>query len=552
MPAGPGRVAAGVAHLVDSSLLVRQGDRYRQLDLIRTDALERLRALGEEVNVLERLVDWALSALALGLTQGDEPDLAAAVHAAEALARPELSTLAQGLAEAWEETGHGHWAAAENLYELAARASNDPAPAISGAELAWSRGHGDRAVALFELAVSLASARGDAPSEAHAAAGAAEVMNRYGGTMVEIPPPEATVALVERSESAATKAGDASSLARASVARMWLARRGQDLDAMDEAAGVAVAAAQRGGDPAVLSSALDGQTAAELRHLHAAAAAEIIAERLGLSENFTGQSARLVLERIDALYMACEVSFLMGDFEGTLSRGLELHQLAQPRGIFYGGLTHLAPANFLLGNFNECLEQASGVYWEVTHRRDVGASMLVRAFASAGAVCGYRGDEKSAARWFARAQQVAGDENCSWKCDFTLLMQADVHLHHGRREEAALLLAEPPPLSSAEWRGWHAAIRAEALGGRAIDEAKELLEGGTYSRAVLARARGEIEIAHAIFQESGAVYQAARTALLLRGPIRDQALATYKRLGLSVGALTLKDDAASALSGSAK
>ena len=196
-----------------------------------------------------------------------------------------------------------------------------------------------------------------------------------------------------------------------------------------------MAAAQRGDDPAVLSSALDGQTTAELRHLHAAAAAEIIAERLGLSENFTGQSARLVLERIDALYMACEVSFLMGDFEGTLSRGLELHQLAQPRGIFYGGFTHLAPANFFLGNFNECLEQASGVYWEVTHRRDVGAAMLVRAFASAGGVCGYRGDEKSAARWFARAQQVAGGENCSWKCDFTLLMQADVHLHHGRREE---------------------------------------------------------------------------------------------------------------------
>ena len=37
--------------------------------------------------MLDRLVDWALSALALGLTRGDEPDLAAAVHAAEALGR---------------------------------------------------------------------------------------------------------------------------------------------------------------------------------------------------------------------------------------------------------------------------------------------------------------------------------------------------------------------------------------------------------------------------------------------------------------------------------
>ena len=120
---------------------------------------------------------------------------------------------------------------------------------------------------------------------------------------------------------------------------------------MDEAARVAVAAAQRGGDPAVLSSALDGQTTAELRHLHAAAAAEIIAERLGLSENFTGQSARLVLERIDALYMACEVSFLMGDFEGTLSRGLELHQLAQPRGYFLWRLYPPCPRQFFPRQF---------------------------------------------------------------------------------------------------------------------------------------------------------------------------------------------------------
>ena len=157
VPAGPGRVAAGVAHLVDSSLLVRQGDRYRQLDLIRTDALERLRALGEETGVLDRLVDWALSALALGLPGAMSRTWPPPSTPQRRSARPELSTLAQGLAEAWEETGHGHWAAAENLYELAARASNDPAPAISGAELAWSRGHGDRAVALFELAVSLAS-----------------------------------------------------------------------------------------------------------------------------------------------------------------------------------------------------------------------------------------------------------------------------------------------------------------------------------------------------------------------------------------------------------
>ncbi len=40
------RVAAAVARLVDASLLVRVGDRYRQLVLVRADASERLRAEG--------------------------------------------------------------------------------------------------------------------------------------------------------------------------------------------------------------------------------------------------------------------------------------------------------------------------------------------------------------------------------------------------------------------------------------------------------------------------------------------------------------------------
>ena len=395
-----------------------------------------------------------------------------------------------GLAEAWEEIGHGHWAAAESLYELAATSSNQPEPAISGADLAWSRGHGDRAVALFQLAATLASAKGDAASEAHAAAGASEVMNRYGATMIEIPPPEATVELVERSEAAALAANDASSLARAAVARMWLTRRGEDLDATSRSCEAAVAAAQLGDDASVLSSALDGKSAAALQSLRAAEAARIIDQRLRLSESFTGQNARQVLERIDTLYMTCEISFLLGDFEATLNQGLELHRVAGARGIFYGGLTHLAPANFFLGRFNECLEQAAGVYWELAQRRDVGGSLLVRAFACAGAVCGYRGDDPSAERWFARAEQVGGDLHCPWKCDFVLLIRADVHLHHGRAEEAALLLADPPPIQSGEWQGWHAAIRAEALGGRAVDDAERLLEGGNYSTAVLARARG--------------------------------------------------------------
>jgi predicted ATPase/DNA-binding CsgD family transcriptional regulator len=527
-----GNAAAGVAHLVDSSLLARQGDRYRQLDLIHADAHDRLRASGEEGDVLNRLVNWALSALEEGLQTGDEADLAAAIEAARLLGRPEVATLAKGLAAAWEEVGHGHWADAERLYELAAVTSNDAAPAIAGAELAWSRCHGDKAVALFRLGAELALANGDVASEARASAGASEVMNRYGATMRQIPPAEATAALVDRSEVAAEIAGDSCSLARAAVARMWFARRGEDAHEIEQRTSSAVRAAQGCADPAVLASALDGLTAVALRDVRTAEARAIIEERLQLTNNFGGQGARLVLERIDALYMACDVSFLMGDFRRTLSQGQELHELAEGRGVFYGGLTHLAPANFFLGHFDKCLEQASGAYWEATQRRDVGTSLLMRAFSCAGGACGYRGDDKNASRWFARAEELAGGPSCSSKYNFILLMKADVHLHHGRRAEAALLLADPAPPDTEEWRGWHAAIRAEALGGHAIDEADDLLEGGDYSRAVLARARGELGTARAIFMNCGAVYQAARTGLQMGGHEREISLATYRRLGL--------------------
>jgi predicted ATPase/DNA-binding CsgD family transcriptional regulator len=532
---GSTRVAAGVAHLVDTSLLVRQGDRYRQLDLIRADAIERLRSSGDEGDVRGLLVDWALRSLRQGLQRGDEADLGAAVEAAQLLGRPELVDLATGLAEAWQEIGHGRWADAEALYELAAVASKDPALAITGAELAWSRFHGDRTVGLFELAAELAAARDDYISEARATAGAAEVMSRYAGIVSEGRPPETISRLVERSEAAAGTAGDACSLARAAVARMWLVHRDNDRDRAGRATALGVAASQHCADPTVLSSALDGQSSMALHSLRAGESRAIIAERLRITEGFERKNGREVLERIDALSMACELSLLLGEFEEALAQGRQLDKLARQRGIFYGGLTHLVPVIFFLGRFDDCLAHASAVYGEVTKRPEMRAAHLVSVLSCAGAVCGYRGEEAEAKRWFARAEEVAGGPDCCDKYVFHTFMKADVQLHHGRREAAAALLANHPSELFSEWSGWYAAVRAEALGGSAIEEAEAFMEGGTYSLAVLARARGEMERALSLFQSCGATYQAARTAMEMGTPKRQQALATYKHLGLATG-----------------
>ena len=90
----PGAVAAGFARLVEACLVARVGDRYRQLDLVRADAAERLQAAGESGAALGRLVDWALrSAVTAG--PGDGADLVAAVEAAQQLGHPDAGRFGQ-------------------------------------------------------------------------------------------------------------------------------------------------------------------------------------------------------------------------------------------------------------------------------------------------------------------------------------------------------------------------------------------------------------------------------------------------------------------------
>ena len=81
------------------------------------------------------------------------------------------------------------------------------------------------------------------------------------------------------------------------------------------------------------------------------------------------------------------------------------------------------------------------------------------------------------------------------------------------------------------WRGWYGAVRAEALGPAAFADAEAVAEGGIYSAAVLARAQGRLEEALVLFNECGAAYQAARTALGMSGTEGEKARARYAELG---------------------
>ena len=526
------RVAAGVAHLVDASLLVRLEDRYRQLELVRADATERLRAAGEEDAVKHRLVDWALRAVAEGLRHGDEHDLAAAVESAQELGRPEFADLALGLARAWEELGHGHWSDAEALYEAAAMASKEPEIAIRGAD--WP-GAGPMALGRWRFS-NWAPSWQWPPTTQQPRRTRPRGRWRSWAALAVTPTSRATsrstAALVERSWRAADAAGDPRSRASALLARTWRSDWGErDVDRMSIDAEASLAAARECGDMAILSSALDGWCGVALRRLDMTTAKAAIAERLEITKGFDPRRSRQFLERFDAVHMSCELGIIMGRFDQALAAGRLLDELGRDRGIIFGGATQLAPALFFLGRFDECLQQVSGAFADALQRPGTGNSMPLRALCCAAAICGYRGDRVAEAQWWGQAEAVASARH--GRDFFIKMMRADVLLHHGRREEAAELMAEPPSSLMSPFRGWYGAVRAEAMGRAAFADADAVAEGGTYSAAVLARAQGRLEEALVLFNECGARYQAARTALGMSGTESETALATYAELGLT-------------------
>ncbi len=203
-PGPPGGVAAGFARLVEACLVARVGDRYRQLDLVRADAAERLQAAGESGVALSRLVDWALRAAATA-GPGDAADLVAAVEAAQQLGHPELAGLAGLVAEDFERTGR--WTAAQELFELAARASGSAAAVWEAAATAMSRFRGDSAIRLFLLAAESARAEGDAALEARATVAAVEVSTRFGGSVNESLDAGQVDALIDRAGVLAQQSG---------------------------------------------------------------------------------------------------------------------------------------------------------------------------------------------------------------------------------------------------------------------------------------------------------------------------------------------------------
>jgi predicted ATPase/DNA-binding CsgD family transcriptional regulator len=538
----PGAAAAHLARLVDGSLLVRVADRYRQFQLVRADAAERLQAAGEEEAARGRLVDWALKTLAAGVPPGDDVDLKAAVEAAEELGHPDLARLAEMLAEHFEAASQ--WTDAQALYELAARSSRDARSAMAAAELALSRGRGDSAMRLFRFAADLAATSGDADVEVGALVGMAELALRYPGTLNDCPSAEEVDAVLARAEAQSWSARSGSRRAALiAVGRGWQqwgigtnvrpsvgsAEGGVGTVGAHEPAEVAVAMAEASGDPLLLSSALDCRTCGGLNGGDLAGAMVATSRRVALLSDLADDSPRAWAERRDAFYMASAGAKRLGDFGTSLDYALKYRDLELRRGHPRGGLEAVMAAQFFLARWDELIDDANHLLTVRQGEAAWGTGHLGEPWAYTGAVLGYRGHTEEAEQWFGRAKFRGDPDPWAWLIP---CLRADVELHHGRAAEAQDFLQTRSQDINGWWRSLYAAVRAEAFGGDEIDEAVALVGDDAHAAAILARAQGKLEAAREGFRKCGAVYQWARTTLQMGGPDVDEALATYEALGL--------------------
>ena len=358
-PGPPGAAAAGFARLVEACLVARVGDRYRQLDLVRADAAERLQGAGESGAALGRLVDWALRSAATA-GPGDGADLVAAVEAAQQLGHPELAALARLVAEDFERAGR--WTAAQELFELAARASGSAAAVWEAAATAMSRFRGDSAIRLFLLAAESARAEGDAALEARATVAAVEVSTRFAGSVNESLAAVQVDALIDRAGVLAQQSGAKPDLvAGVAVARAWQAYMGRFIPAgqadpdganatvVIERTEAAVGLAERAGDPLLGSSALDCRCCTCLGKGDLAGAMAAITERKALLAGLRDGSARASVEQRDLLSMFCDVTLRLGDLESCLSYALQFREFERALGEPHDYVQKAVPVLFFLG-----------------------------------------------------------------------------------------------------------------------------------------------------------------------------------------------------------
>jgi predicted ATPase/class 3 adenylate cyclase len=529
-------IAAGAGHYAFRHQLIRDV-AYGALPRDERARLHERAAAQIRAGAGQRFVELA-EIVAFHLAQAAEleptPERALAAHEA-------------GLEAARIAARRGALARSQELYEHAAGLATDElerAEALRfAAEMAIHRWRGDQGLTLLRDAAQIAE-RADATGLAAAHYGrAVELATRMMGVTGEVP----EQLLLEMLDRGRQLVPDDHLATRAQLLldEVWMGWGfNRPTEALAATAAEALELARRTDDIRLVSSALDANAAFEWFAHRYESSLRHTRERTELLRA-APRSAALEIERSDASHMIIETLLQTGDFEAAAGWAKEAREADLSHGVAYSAWSRGLYPTFFLGRWDETLEMAIKFReaWLAEERPPIAA--LASALATAGAIHGYRGNEREAAEWFGVAEGIAQHRG---QRGGVHLLQADAAAHHGRYETAAEYVSDPE--GGFWWNTVYLATRAEVLvlAGRfdataAVEEAERHVGEQPYARAITLRARGQhtahrelIERARAIFAELGCPYQEARTSWLLGGAERDRAAETFERLGALVPA----------------
>jgi class 3 adenylate cyclase/tetratricopeptide (TPR) repeat protein len=469
-------------------------------------------------------------------------------QAAELAPAPEHADAARlaSLEAAGVAARRGASSRAQELFEQAAKLADEPedrADALSfAAELALHRWRGDEALRLLKESAAVSEEVGATRQAASTYARVVEVVARMGGLTGVLPREELETMLVRGRD--LVPEDDLVTRARLVLDEAWIAWRfGQD-DDMAEPARKGLELARQADDVALMSSALDANTAVAWSEGRYRDAVSSTRERIQILSEAHG-GLQLGPERSDSLHMMIESLVATGDYREAAEYAAQARDLDLSVGAVYSAWARgLLPA-FFLGNWDSAIDMAHELRdaWAAADRPTIAA--LAAALACAGAIYGYRGDEAAASDWFRFAESVA--PHLGGQVSGVILLESDVDLHRGCLRDAAERVARIPE-GNFWWQAVYAAVRAEALvraGDRqapeAITEAEETIGDHRYARGVLLRARGIrdeseelVREALSVFEEIECPYQAARTGWLLDGDDRGRAERSLGALGATL------------------
>jgi len=412
-----------LGRLGDKSLVAYQPapvGRWRLLETVRSYALDRLVASGEQAAVQDRHLVWATGTAGRleGQLAADEDwqaefdvvadDLRAALGSSRNRAGAAMA-VRLGMSLGHLAFGHRFVEEAVGHYEQTAELAPDPATAalamLRAAEVCQAEVNTGGAFDRLLRAAELAAEGGDAALEADCLARAVVAANRFPAGIQDDIPHERLTELLDAAHTVAPS--DARVVAQLSQAAAWNAS-GEKLTVDPELADQALALARASDDPTLVSAALDAVISGHLTAGRLRAAHRLARERMDMLDELPRHVPAAAVEITDTLHMANEQALAAGELPIAL-RDMRKAQDDDVMAVLpFNASSKLMLSLALTGEFAQARSVGELVWSGWLAAGSPTARWMAPALLGCALAHGLCGDADTARTWQQRAQAVMG------------------------------------------------------------------------------------------------------------------------------------------------